>query len=133
MWNCTLGGGIGCLVPGASCRAGWQVLGAVLSAACWVPGAPSKPRSLSQPRFRDQCILLLASPTFQLTFPSERFTDRIEGFGIDERHGAASRCVPSAATAVMHALTFPGIAGTAGVQRAVGTADDVDVMHPNSL
>ena len=79
----------------------------------------------------DKRFLLRPCPSLQLMLAPERRAERVELFGIDERHRPPARRVSRTATLVVDSLSSPWVFGAAGVQSAVGAAKDVDEVHAN--
>ena len=77
----------------------------------------------------NQGFFLPARPAFHFIFALQRISDSVEGFKVHEADRTAAGRVPRAAPAVVQRHPSRRIACVAGVERSVGAADDVDVVH----
>jgi hypothetical protein len=78
---------------------------------------------------RDQCLLLFTAPALELSFPFHSLSFRAKCLRIDQTGGAVLECVGGAPSLVVRLRSGIDVLCRAYVETAVGTAEDVDIVH----
>ena len=78
---------------------------------------------------RNQIVLLRTRELLQRVLASQRLAHRPKRLLIHQLHRTPAGCVLCPTAAVVRSFAGPRVTRVPGVQRAVGTTNDVDEMH----